>query len=699
MAGSDPEELLALYSCAARIGALPTILISRGQNVPTTAASVTSDEIDAPGVLVVTAEDLPFFENEGVRRWQPDAPPSGEALFGAPMEATELFPWMDGLLREGADARVVESLVARENVWQPWVRANEDGARMEIWRPNRTLPQRIDILHAAHRLDWLSLSVAEAEAVLVKADAARAAALADSSGTIEERLLRLVGPDVLWGLTLFAHADRSDVDDLSVARVFLAEHGCLALRVLRDELAAQGFNPPWRWGTDAAREFAVSLGLPPEFASSANRRRDPQEIVEGPPPPSALHDFQEEAVRALRAVVASSGDRAMLSLPTGAGKTRVMVETLVAETLRRPDRGRYVLWIAQQDELCEQAVGTFKRIWRQGGTPESLTIHRVWAGNRPKRAEGPQVVVATIQTFVRLGDDPRYRWLCSPTVVVVDEAHHAIAPSYTQLLRVLATEVPKRRMPFVGLSATPHRRDGLSEESLRLAKRFDDRLIPSMEKQWALQEALEERGILARADHLVLELPSDEQLTDAEREHVKTYCEFPPSVLERLARDKERNEVILDRVEGHLGEVRDGRVLLFSASVNHAHLLAAELALRGIRSASVDGGTPSALRRYFLREFATGEIRVMVNCGVLTTGFDEPKVTAVVVARPTLSPVLYQQMIGRGLRGPANGGTASCEIITVADNFQRFGLKVSVEWFEQCWGSARRVPVSRQANA
>lgn len=82
--------------------------------------------------------------------------------------------------------------------------------------------------------------------------------------------------------------------------------------------------------------------------------------------------------------------------------------------------------------------------------------------------------------------------------------------------------------------------------------------------------------------------------------------------------------------------------------------------------------TPSSARRYFVNRFQSGEIRVLCNRDVLTTGFDAPKTDMVLIARQVMSPVRYMQMVGRGLRGEKNGGTARCRIATVVENLGRF---------------------------
>ena len=88
----------------------------------------------------------------------------------------------------------------------------------------------------------------------------------------------------------------------------------------------------------------------------------------------------------------------------------------------------------------------------------------------------------------------------------------------------------------------------------------------------------------------------------------------------------------------------------------------------GLSAACVTGTTRPAVRRRIIEEFRAGRISVLCNHGVLTTGFDAPRVKSLVIARPTTSPVLYEQMVGRGMRGTKFGGTATCEIHDVVDN-------------------------------
>ena len=161
------------------------------------------------------------------------------------------------------------------------------------------------------------------------------------------------------------------------------------------------------------------------------------------------------------------------------------------------------------------------------------------------------------------------------------------------------------------------------------------------------------------------------------------------SAEQRLADDHARSRRIVDEV-AELPD--DWPTLLFATSVDHAKYLAAMLNDRGIR-----------VRRRRLDDqhrrtvvsasttFREGRIRVLTNYGVLTQGFDAPATRAVVVARPVYSTNVYQQMIGRGLRGPRNGGKDTCLILNVSDNISQLRHRARVQ--------PVRAPVERQVTS
>ena len=140
------------------------------------------------------------------------------------------------------------------------------------------------------------------------------------------------------------------------------------------------------------------------------------------------------------------------------------------------------------------------------------------------------------------------------------------------------------------------------------------------------------------------------------------------AINQRLADSQKRNERLMERIE----QAAEHSILLFANSVLHTEEMAARLNLRGIPAAAVSGTTPTVTRRYFLERFQRGEIRVLCNHTVLSTGFDAPRTDMALISRAVFSPVRYMQMVGRGLHGEKNGGTVSCRIVTVVDNLGRF---------------------------
>lgn len=534
---------------------------------------------------------------------------------------------------------------------------------------------------------WLKCGPEEALQTLGDAQVDTLRAKVAQGKTLAERLLLAVGsrPEPLRQ----ALGNLADMDfiqkcsPLQLAELTLAQLGPATLVALKDTLQQEGLKPPSRWNTSEARAFVASIGFPEQYAASAESRREPEEMISGPIDLPPLHDFQDEVLAGIEALIATGSGRrrAVVSLPTGGGKTRVTVEAAVLLVLKPEGQQRSVLWIAQTDELCEQAVQAFRQVWiNLGAKRTNLRIIRLWGGNPSPAAHEPGkpvVVVASIQTLnSRMGVGP-LEWLQKPGLVVVDECHHAITPSYTNLLRWLDAEAPrpgqppKDEPPILGLSATPFRVD--DDESQRLARRFDQRWLPADQEH--LHRRLLAQGVLARVEAEPLD--SGVALPDNLLETLMSLLDKGEGIdFERrleelnqlLAGNKQRNERLVERIK----KAQEQSILFFANSVHHAEEMSARLNLEGIPAAAVSGDTPTVARRYFLERFQRGEIRVLCNHTVLSTGFDAPKTDMILIARQVFSPVRYMQMVGRGLRGPKNGGTESCRIVTVMDNLGRF---------------------------
>jgi superfamily II DNA or RNA helicase len=378
----------------------------------------------------------------------------------------------------------------------------------------------------------------------------------------------------------------------------------------------------------------------------------------------------------------------MISLPTGAGKTRVAVQAVTNAVLKSQNRSPWVLWLAQKDELCEQAVQCFREVWSNIGLEATpLEVDRMWGTNPvPATPEPnqPTVVVSTIQKLnSQLKTGGEVDWLKDVGALVIDEAHHSVAPTYRRALGWLEDPDGEDHCPVIGLSATPFR--GTSEEEGRRLKRlFDSNLIPPDEQQATLWTDLRDRQFLAQPTHHLLDSEFHLEFNADERRQLEVHklMQFPASASKRLAENQTRNNLIVEAV---FKRAARESVLLFANTKEHAQLLAGLLQIAGVRAAAVIGETRSGVRQHFIDQFKKGEIRVLCNFGVLTTGFDAPQVDTVFIARTTFSPLLYQQMIGRGLRGPLNRGKATCDIVTVKDNLVMYGDKLAYHYFEDLW--------------
>jgi hypothetical protein len=406
------------------------------------------------------------------------------------------------------------------------------------------------LVHEAINAGWIDGDAARVAHDIVQQNYVRRRAEVAAKASLEERLLAAVGGSRAAFLGTFDDAVRSAVerraamDPLRVARLALAVHGPTVLSALQEKLESEGLQPPNRWGTQEAFEFAAALGFPPEFGGSRTARRSAEIWASGPMPLGTLHDYQDRLIDELGKLVSEHRvrpARAVLSLPTGSGKTRVAVETAVNCALHR---GTSVLWIAQTDELCEQAVQSFRQVWANRGRPwTDLRIFRLWGGNPNPVApdeDVPSVIVASIQTLMSRISGTLPDWIRDASLVVIDEAHHAIAKSYTRLLNwLIGKQLDDRRTtppPLLGLSATPFR--GYNEDESRLlARRFDGRLYPAPNEQDGLYQKLQADGILSEILLEPLNYDAAFILTESEKEQIATFAEFPDAAAQRMGED------------------------------------------------------------------------------------------------------------------------------------------------------------------
>ena len=446
----------------------------------------------------------------------------------------------------------------------------------------------------------------------------------------------------------------------------------------------KGLQPPTTWaGSSRAVQYFRELGFPREYAGWEQARRPAYELVDGPKELPRLHSYQRSIADGIKTLISKTSQRrGMLALPTGSGKTRIAVQALV-EAVAEGSLSGPVLWVAQSDELCEQAVQAWTEVWRSLGTLDQLMISRLWASNESASfTGGVQVVIATIAKLGGCYDDPGYDWLKGTQCLVIDEAHGSTQPSYTRLLEWLGLGRGRgdEKCALIGLTATPFR--GVSaQETERLVARYGRTRLDRDAMGGATYEGLQEMGVLARVDHKLIP-GATITLTEAELEVLLQTRRLPSTAMNKVGADLDRNLALLGSIQSLPA---DWPVLLFAASVDHARTMAALLALQGISAGAISGETETDTRKHYVERFRGGDLRVLANYQVLTQGFDAPSIRALYIARPTYSPNLYQQMIGRGLRGPLNGGKKRCLIVNVEDNFDQYGERLAFTEFEYLW--------------
>lgn len=384
-------------------------------------------------------------------------------------------------------------------------------------------------------------------------------------------------------------------------------------------------------------------------------------------PKYPLFAHQRAAAQQVKQYLKQEPRRVLLHMPTGSGKTRTAMN-IIADHLRSLE-STLVVWLAYSEELCEQAVAEFQQAWKYLGDRE-ISIYRFW-GNHELDLEGVRDGIVfsglsklynrakrSIQFINQLGSR------CS--LVIIDEAHQAIAETYKLVLDALV--LPYRNTALLGLTATPGRTWADISADTELSEFFARRKVTLQVSGYDNPvDYLVSQQYLARAKYRSLLYQSGLNLSDRDLKHIQEELELPKNILNRLAEDEQRNLRILLEIED-LAK-RHQRILVFAICVEHSKLLASVLRTRGWQADAVTANTPSSERERLIASFRddASKTKILCNYGVLTTGFDAPRTSAAVIARPTQSLVLYSQMVGRAIRGVKAGGNETAEIVTVVD--------------------------------
>lgn len=347
-------------------------------------------------------------------------------------------------------------------------------------------------------------------------------------------------------------------------------------------------------------------------------------------------EYQLEALEAVAEARIQGVTRQLISLPTGCGKT--VVFALLAKELNTR-----TLILAHTEELIHQAVSKFKIVW-----PE-VDIGVVKAEADEIEA---QVVVASIQTASKLKRLSRLKEQ-GFGLMIIDEAHHATAPSYATIIEELGFFRDDPHKLLVGVTATPKRGDGIGLGNI-------------------FQEIVFERSMhtMIRSGYLS-PLNGKQVFTKVELAKVGTRKgDFVPSELSKIINTPERNRLMVENYTQYALDRK--KALAFCVDVQHAKDLSLAFKEEGIAAQAVYGSMSQGERVEALSGFANGQYKVLTNCQLLTEGFDDPEIDCVIMGRPTQSSALFTQMVGRGTR--TSPLKEDCLVLDFTDNATKHQL-------------------------
>ena len=357
-------------------------------------------------------------------------------------------------------------------------------------------------------------------------------------------------------------------------------------------------------------------------------------------------DFQAAIISCIRARCREGAFSGLVSLPTGSGKTltaaRVLLEVLSDQSARAP----VAIWIAPQRELLHQASEAIQSAWWNGVGPNSLDVRVIRTSAEDLSIGRGTCILLTPMMALNLADDLAHLADC----VVFDEAHHAAADVFAETWSRY-TKQPGKHGPALalGLSATPTRKQ--LGEIRNLRELFDNNLIVPAVLGKEPVRTLIERGVLSS--------PSFAQIKG-----VPPYSIWKgPSdtrSLRSFVLDLDRWTAIVTFVQHS-----DKQHVVYALDREHGRALTRHLRFVHVNAEYIDGETAITNRVAILERFRNKETQTLVNVGLLVEGVDCPAADTVVLTFPIKSEPRLRQMIGRVLRGPAAGGTASCQVASI----------------------------------
>lgn len=419
-----------------------------------------------------------------------------------------------------------------------------------------------------------------------------------------------------------------------------------------------------RTGADGDIEFGSSFYQPVNINLANSHIQDVK-----------LYSYQQEAnIDMQQYFLDENGRSGILVMPTGSGKTMTSIYFLLHEMV---SRGYEVIWLAHRHMLVEQAAKAFYILAPlvkdvAGDERKELTMTCVSGAHASAHAlsKKDDIVVASVQSLLR-----SVKYLTKPlkkkVIIVVDEAHHTLAPSYKRIINAVREKCPDAKL--LGLTATPIRYTDAGTVSL--LKLFEQKIIYAIPLSKLIAD-----GTLASPINLKRETNVEiERYIDAdEMKKVLAKGDLTEKAVNKIAKSNERNEVIVKEYLDNKDKY--GKTIIFALNKEHCIVLQAMLADKGVKCDYVYSGrvgNEGIIERFRYNDHKDSEgnndhLDVLININILTEGSDIPDIQTVFLTRPTNSDVTLMQMIGRGMRGEQCGGTKTVYIVDFCDKWESF---------------------------
>ena len=397
------------------------------------------------------------------------------------------------------------------------------------------------------------------------------------------------------------------------------------------------------------------------------------------------YEHQKMAMEALDKMNREAAFSTLVGIPTGGGKTYTASMWLLKNAI---DKKKKILWIAHRQMLLDQAAESFQKFAYTEVIPHvSSFCFRIVSGasthDRTIDIRPHDNLLIVSKDSLGRNMDSLEKWIHGEKelFLIVDEAHHATAKTYRKIIDYVKSQVPNLKM--IGLTATPFRTSE-NEQGL-LAKIFIDGIKNGqtvhgdvgITYQIGLKELIK-RQILSKP--IFESYYTDEEYgasmgADAWNS-IQNFDALPDEIASQMADSAARNQLIVETYKNKCHEY--GQTILFAVNVVHAIQLTALFRKAGIKadyivSAIRDSITGVTISREDnqrnIEAYRNGELQVLINVNILTEGIDLPQTKTVFLARPTVSSILMTQMVGRALRGPEAGGTASAYIVSFVDHW------------------------------